>query len=803
MGKRMLVSLSVMMMALALLVPGLLSPEKAQAQVMDWEQVSADGFGYATPSVMSSAISMVEYNGSLYAGTHDGPKGTGCAVWRYDGGTTWTQVSTNGFGNANNRTAFSMAVYNGLLYVGTANSTTGCEVWSYDSNDDSWEQEVGQGAAGSSTGPGFGDGINVGNASAMLVFEGNLYVGAGSSLAVVWAYDGADWTQINTDDFGVANNRDCRSLAVFMGDLYAGTYNTTTYCQVYRYDGPNPADWTQVNTNGFGSSQQDARVMQTYNNLLYVGTAGGDPEVWTYDNATWDNVTPTYPDTMNDAIRSMALYKNALYVGVGNYSGGTPLTNVGAQVYRYDKTGASEQVNLSGFDGDPQNMPCHSLCEFQGDLYAGVMNVDWGPSTELYYGAQVWRATFPSTWYLAEGCTEGGMETFALVQNPNPYAVTVDVDFMTTTGIVLGPQDFPVPANSRVSFNVNSLVTDWNVSTMVTPTGGDVICERSMYGNDRTWAHDSIGVTDPSDVWFLAEGSTDGGMETYVLVQNPNPVDTEVALAFLTSTGLAPGPENYPIPAFSRVTFKVNDYVTDYNVSTEVFSDDDVVCERSMYGNGRIWAHDSIGVTDPSDVWFLAEGSTDGGMETYVLVQNPMNFNVLVDVEFMTGTGYVPGPQDYSIPPLSRVTFKVNDYVTDYDVSTMVVGEFPVIAERSVYGNDRTWAHDSIGTASPEYVWYLPEGCTEGGMETFVLVQNPYTEPIGVNIDFMTSTGLVPGPQDVPIPALSRITFKVNDYVTDWNVSTKVTAIEGGVVCERSMYGNDRSWAHDSIGYAP
>jgi hypothetical protein len=44
-----------------------------------------------------------------------------------------------------------------------------------------------------------------------------------------------------------------------------------------------------------------------------------------------------------------------------------------------------------------------------------------------------------------------------------------------------------------------------------------------MYGGNRTWAHDSIGVTAPAPVWYLAEGSTEGGMETWVLVQNPNP----------------------------------------------------------------------------------------------------------------------------------------------------------------------------------------------------------------------------------------------------------------------------------------
>jgi hypothetical protein len=63
----------------------------------------------------------------------------------------------------------------------------------------------------------------------------------------------------------------------------------------------------------------------------------------------------------------------------------------------------------------------------------------------------------------------------------------------------------------------------------------------------------------------------------------------------------------------------------------------------------------------------------------------------------------------------------------------------------------------------------------------------------------------------VYIPPLSRRTFKLNDYVQSFDVSTTVVAranirgniVDGHVVCERAMYGNSRTWAHDSIGYAP
>jgi hypothetical protein len=112
------------------------------------------------------------------------------------------------------------------------------------------------------------------------------------------------------------------------------------------------------------------------------------------------------------------------------------------------------------------------------------------PDQDVY--AQSVSTTDTDTWYLAEGCTGGDFETWVLVQNPGATDVTCDLTFMTSAGEIAGPQDYPVPAGTRHSFNLNAYVTDWDVSTRVEATG-DVVCERAMYGGNRTWAHDSIG----------------------------------------------------------------------------------------------------------------------------------------------------------------------------------------------------------------------------------------------------------------------------------------------------------------------
>jgi len=395
-----------------------------------------------------------------------------------------------------------------------------------------------------------------------------------------------------------------------------------------------------------------------------------------------------------------------------------------------------------------------------------------------------------ANWYLAEGCTGGDFETWVLVQNPNDTPASVTLTYMTANGPVNGPSE-KIPANSRKTYNVGDKVPHaWDVSTRV-QADVPVIAERAMYGNRRIWGHDSIGASQASKTWFLAEGCTGGDFETWVLVQNPNDHAATIGLTYMTSKGPRTGPKA-TIPANSRKTFNVADTVkNEWQVSTRVDSDLPVIAERSMYGGNRNWGHDSIGVTGGANQWFLAEGCTGTGFETWVLVQNPNDRSADVALTYMTATGPVKGPS-VPVPANSRQTFNVGkDVPNNYSVSTEVSANIPVIAERSMYGGNRTWGHDSIGTTAPNANWYLAEGSTGQGFETWVLVQNPNSEPAQVNLTYMTSTGPVTGPS-MSVAGESRVTLNVAETVNnEWEVSTMVTS-NRPVIAERAMYGDPK-----------
>ncbi|MBU4441465.1 MAG: hypothetical protein KJ602_03280, partial [Actinobacteria bacterium] len=70
--------------------------------------------------------------------------------------------------------------------------------------------------------------------------------------------------------------------------------------------------------------------------------------------------------------------------------------------------------------------------------------------------------------------------------------------------------------------------------------------------------------------------------------------------------------------------------------------------------------------------WYLAEGSTGGTFETWVLVQNPNDTEATVTLTYMTGSGEIAGPSE-TVPANSRKTFNVANHAPGQDsVSTKV-----------------------------------------------------------------------------------------------------------------------------------
>ena len=209
----------------------------------------------------------------------------------------------------------------------------------------------------------------------------------------------------------------------------------------------------------------------------------------------------------------------------------------------------------------------------------------------------------------------------------------------------------------------------------------------------------SPGSDDPANDWYIAEGSTAVGFETYVLVQNPQPEATRVTADFMTSAGVA-STDIFDMGPNSRAAIKVSDFVAgDFHVSTRIHADHPVVAERSMYWDKRKVAsvvqmtegHSAAGVTHTAGLWTVPEGSTGGGFDSWVLISNPTDKDTTADVTFMTAQGPTQ-PMTISLPASTRYTLHVNDFVpNDFHVSTLIQTKGQIVVERAMYWDRRAF----------------------------------------------------------------------------------------------------------------
>jgi hypothetical protein len=124
------------------------------------------------------------------------------------------------------------------------------------------------------------------------------------------------------------------------------------------------------------------------------------------------------------------------------------------------------------------------------------------------------------------------------------------------------------------------------------------------------------------------------------------------------------------------------------------------------------------------------------------------------------------------------------------------------------YGADWTGGHCVIGAKDSATDWFFAEGYTGDNFQEWLCLQNPYGGPCTVEIDYYSQERGALEPRQIEIPALSRMTIRVNDNAgPNLQLSTRVKVLSGaGIVAERPMYFNyNGQWSggHDVVGFAP
>lgn len=130
--------------------------------------------------------------------------------------------------------------------------------------------------------------------------------------------------------------------------------------------------------------------------------------------------------------------------------------------------------------------------------------------------------------------------------------------------------------------------------------------------------------------------------------------------------------------------------------------------------------------------------------------------------------------------------------------------DVPIVSERAMYWSDASGeaCHTSIGANAPHSKWYLPDGETTRGRETFTMVQNPNNSPVEIEVAYLTPDGTNNVVFGDLVPPNSRRTYNMVDKGITGRAGIKVHVKTSGkkIVVERSMYWHNREAGTDTIG---
>jgi hypothetical protein len=373
-----------------------------------------------------------------------------------------------------------------------------------------------------------------------------------------------------------------------------------------------------------------------------------------------------------------------------------------------------------------------------------------------------------ATRLFAEGAGGAFFDTQVSVFNPATDVADVVVRFLAPSGTA-ATRVLRLPAKGRADLASCCLPTlEATEFALVVESTRPIVADRRM-----TWdraagygSHASAGVAAPATTWYFAEGATVGGLQTFLLLQNPGAVDGVAEIEFLMADGTQTT-RSFPVAAGTRQTVWVNQEggpLASAEFAAVVRSSVPMVAERALYrdASGQVFAAGSnaIGVTAPAERWFFAEGTTRGGFDTFILAANPSDTPISVDATFAgttdAGTA-VDVHRTYTIAPRSRLTIWLDQEapeLADAEISTTLQATAPIVAERAMWwrtgGAEWVEGHVEFGATETGTAFAIADGATVpvasvvpqiADTQTFVLVGIPDAAPATLRVTAYPSAG--------------------------------------------------------------
>lgn len=299
-----------------------------------------------------------------------------------------------GFGNPSNRYVWSLTrTDSGALLVGTKNVgpardsagkplAGGAELWRRDAGAGPWQKVL---KAPKDT-TGF---------RGQALYQGQLYAATEGNAGLQLyrsANDGLTWSLVNDGPGSDPQNTSIRTFAELDGLLYTGTENASGG-QLWRYDG---TTWTRVTT----VPDISIAVLSVFQGQLYAGTWNSSSSLGLYllSGNALVNITPTRRLPKGNAgVMRLQEFNGQFYLTTSNYWNGFAILRSATPAV----PGSWQLITDDGF-GNPENTYGWSTAIHNGVLYLGTYTDDTVRTNDVQGKGSLYYTTTgnPGDWHL-------------------------------------------------------------------------------------------------------------------------------------------------------------------------------------------------------------------------------------------------------------------------------------------------------------------------------------------------------------------------------------------------------------------
>ena len=193
---------------------------------------------------------------------------------------------------------------------------------------------------------------------------------------------------------------------------------------------------------------------------------------------------------------------------------------------------------------------------------------------------------------------------------------------------------------------------------------------------------------------------------------------------------------------------------------------------------------------EPSQRWLFAHASTANNFETWLCLTNSEKSSAETSIRPL-GTAATSAECMIRVPPRSTITLRVNQlFGTGKDMALSIESDLPIVAEEAAYYARRSGGMLCSSMVGKEYAateWYIPEGSTSEGNETWLYLSNPGEAEAHPTVFAMTA-GARCAQYPCVLPAGGKVSLLLNDIAGEAPDVAVCVVSDEPVVVEQTVY---------------